>query len=295
MRMSPKSVSADASGHEGYSATAVVVEHDLKGRIFHPDLYTSIIVGYEASDIDHDYISEADAMFDRFITCYRYLIGDARFPYAGHAFHDAGAIRIFRYRYSDSERRLPFEERIDRAIPDQLRPSIVALGRGAEALRDHGVDPQVLKDRAVQLGHHLATGFMPTENLIALERVADLAFVQKFPRPAVAEAMSLLELSILAERDRKLNTQNAGSANRDKNITWDDLLNKVLPFVLDSFDEDKAPLMRLAHEMVNLRHEVVHRGRVPTLKEVNSILSFVKHVISILELDDRYRKNWKRK
>jgi len=53
--------------------------------------------------------------------------------------------------------------------------------------------------------------------------------------------------------------------------------------------------MRQANRALELRHKVTHAGYVPSLDEANLVLSCVRTILSIFELPEAYKGNWKRK
>ena len=59
-----------------------------------------------------------------------------------------------------------------------------------------------VRARGERLAGHLGNGFALSENLLAVERLADLAFSGQRPRSAVVEAMSIAEVGILEAQQR---------------------------------------------------------------------------------------------
>jgi hypothetical protein len=235
-------------------------------------------------------------LLERFIGTYRHLNPDIRVPLKDGLPEAERPVRIGYYLYSPAEKQLPLEERIVNARPDKLSVSMVALGRGTRALQDHVGETAVLEARAELLGSYLFNGFALSENLLAIERLADLAFSGKQLRPAVAEAMSIAEVAVLQARQRfSAEPQFAGKLRKRDEVTWKFLINGILPALLDLYDGDKASMMRPANEALRLRHNVLHESYSPTREEVNKVLSFVRTLLTILELPDDFKVNWKRR
>jgi hypothetical protein len=123
-----------------------------------------------------------------------------------------------------------------------------------------------------------------------------LAFSGKQLRPAVADAMSIAEVAILQAQQRfRTELRSAGKTGKPDEVTWKLLINAILPALLVLFDGDKASMMRRANEVLSLRHGVVHEGYSPTRDEVNKVLSYVRTLITILEVPDQFKGNWKRR
>lgn len=206
-------------------------------------------------------------------------------------------LRVGHYIYSPQERQLPFERRLENAWPKELHLSIAALGRGVRALRDHGVSPEALEKRSLDLNAYLCTGFELPENLVEVERLADLAFNSRRCRAAVVEAMSILEVGLLQARDRIPAAQRRTSSLRKPadELTMKYLINAVLPQLLRPFDGDLGSVMKRANEAREVRNKVVHKRGEPTLEETNAVLSIVRVILSILELPEAYKGDWKRR
>lgn len=294
-----KALSVDARGFEGRAGPAIAIEPEIRSRVFYQDVYTSLQLCAEFVDpqrAENVGLQAHRPLLERFIGTYRYLNPDPRVA-VGRGYPEAETpLRIGYYMYSPAERRLPLEERIANARPDKLQVSIVALGRGTRALQDHVGDLAVLESRAEYLGSYLSSGFALSENLLAIERLADLAFSGKQLRSAVVEAMSIAEVAILqAQQQLTAELQSAGKIHKGKEVTWTFLINAILPALLDRFDGDKDSVMKPANEVLRLRHRVVHEGYHPTSQEVNQVLSFIRTLLTILELPEHFKGNWKRR
>ena len=294
-----EAISVDALGSEGRPGPVIAIEKNIEGRVFHQDVYTSL--QFCAEFADHNGAESVALrmhrrLLERFIGTYRHLNPDIRLPLKDGLPEAESPVRIGYYFYSPAEKRLPLEERIVNARPDNLCLSILASDRGTRALQDHAGDTAMLEARAELLGSYLFNGFASTENLLAIERLADLAFSGKQLRPAVAEAMSIAEVAILQAQQRfRAQLRSAGKIRKPDEVSWKFLINAILPALLDLFDGDKASMMRHANEVLGLRHGVVHEGYSPTGDEANKVLSFVRTLLTILELPDQFKGNWKRR
>jgi hypothetical protein len=294
-----EAISVDARGFEGRAGPAIAVEKEIQGRVFYQDVYTGL--QFCAEFADHNGAESIGLrmhrrLLERFIGTYRHLNPDIRVPLKEGLPEAEAPVRIGYYLYSPAEKRLPLEERIINAQPDKLSVSMVALGRGTRALQDHAGERGVLEARAELLGRYLFNGFSLSENLLAIERLADLAFSAKQLRAAAAEAMSIAEIAVLQARQRfRAELRSDGRICEPDDVNWKFLINAILPALLDLFDGDKASMMRRANEVLCLRHGVVHKGHSPTSQEVNQVLSFVRTLLTILELPDQFKGNWKRR
>ena len=87
----------------------------------------------------------------------------------------------------------------------------------------------------------------------------------------------------------------AGKIREPDEVTWKFLINAILPALLDLFEGDKASMMRRANEVRCLRHGVVHEGYSPTRDEADKVLSFTRVLLTVLEVPDQFKGNWKRR
>jgi hypothetical protein len=298
-RIKRDTVSADARGFEGRTGPVIAIEKDTQGRVFYQDVYTSLQLCTEFDDreqAENLALQMHGRLLERFIGTYRYLNPDTRLVVTDNVPEVTTPLRVGYYFYSTTEQRLPLEERIINAWPDELRVSIVALDRGARALRGHVGDMAEVRARGERLAGHLGNGFALSENLLAVERLADLAFSGQRPRSAVVEAMSIAEVGILEAQQRFMNElQRAGKIRKPNETTWKFLIEAVLPALLDLFDGDKGLMMKRAKEVLCIRHSVVHESYGPSMDEANKVLSFVRALLTVLELPDQFKGNWKRR
>ena len=290
-------IAANATGFEGRSGPTIAVEKNIKGRIFYQDIYTSLHVCYECFNIRLiESLVTHRPLLSHFIAIYRHLNPHMRLSIVTGMPDEATPIRIGHYRYSSEEQELPFEERIIHAWPKELKMTIVALGRGAHTLHDHMGSENAKYERAEQIGSHLRNGFALTENLLEIERLADLAFNSKLPRSAISEAMSILEVSILAHQKHMGGyLKRAKKITKPNETTWKFLIEAILPALLDLYNGDKGPVMKRAKEVLQIRHDVTHCGHNPTLDEANMVLSFVRFILTIFERPESFKANWKLK
>lgn len=287
-------ISAEATGREGRSGPIVAIEKSVTGRIFYQDIYTELLTCTEAADLNESAGLQGHApLLARLIGTYRYLKPDPRLSMAAETPADTTPLRVGFYRYSDEERSMPFAERIQNAAPASLSLSILSYKTAARALQDH--DAPSLKNRSEQLGSWLLNGFALPDNLAEIERLADVAFnIGRF-RAAIVEAISILEGGILEARARALRAGDAPWAIRKDpdQLTLHDVVNKILPLLLKAYDGPIGDMVQIANEARNIRNRVVHKGHQPTLEEANQVLSTARKILSILELPDVYKGNYK--
>ncbi|MEN3977202.1 hypothetical protein [Emcibacter sp. SYSU 3D8] len=286
----------DAIGLEGRSAPTLAIEKGPRGRIFYQDVFTelqTLTEFFEPSQSDG--LVAHGLLLRRFIATYRFLHPDPRLEMPSEAPIESTPLRVGRYVYASEERSWPFEQRIEQAYPSDLQLSIMALGRGVRSLRDHYVSPAELEKRSRNLNAWLCNGFDLPENLVELERLADLAFIGKRLRAAVIEAISILEISLLQARDRvPMARRRASSMTKTADdLTLKFLVNAVLPQLLRAYDGDPGPVIKKANEARVIRNNVVHSRSEPTLEQTNLVLSSVRTVLSIFELPDSFKGNFK--
>jgi hypothetical protein len=287
----------DAKGFEGRSAPTIAIEKDVGGRIFYQDVFTELqtLTEFVEPEPSTGLISHG-LLVQRFVSTYRYLHPDPRLEMPPEIPIETTPLRVGHYLYSAEERSWPFERRIEAAWPSELHLSITALGRGVRSLRDHDVPPDVLEKRSRDLNAWLCNGFELSENLVEIERLVDVAFSGKRYRTAVIEAMSLLEVALLQARDRVPATQRSAPLRKSPNsITLEFLINTILPQLLRQFDGDPAPLIERANSARKMRNKVVHQRADPTSQEAGLVLSTVRAVLSILELPEQFKGDWKRR
>jgi hypothetical protein len=289
-------ISADATGREGRSGPIVAIEKAVTGRIFFQDIYTEVLTCTEAPDTNESSGLQGHArLIERLVGTYRYLKPDPRLPMASDVPADTTPLRVGFYRYSDKERSMPFAERIQNASPSSLSLSIMSYKTASRALQDH--ERAFLHDRCEQLGSWLLTGFSLPDNLAEIERLADLAFNTGRLRAAIVEAMSILEAGILEARARASAAGDAPWAIRKDpdQLSMRDIVNKILPLLLKSYDGPVGDMVEIANEARLTRNKVVHKGHQPSIEETNQVLSSARKILSILELPDLYKGNYKRK
>ena len=289
-------LSAAATGKEGRSGPIFAIEKPVTGRIFYQDIYTEIQTCTEAADTNESAgLQGHGRLLERLVGTYRYLKPDPRLAMADEIPADTTPLRVGFYKYSEQERRKPFTERIQNATPSSLSLSMMSYKTAAKALQDH--DLANLEDRSEQLGSWLLSGFRLTENLAEIERLADLAFRTGRLRAAVVEAISVLEAGILAARLRASREGGAPWAiRRDPDqLTLKDVVNKVLPLLLKTYDGSIGDMVQIANKARIIRNRVVHKGHQPSIDETNQVLSTARKILSILELPDLYKGNYKAK
>ena len=287
------SMSANARGFEGCSGPAVAIELDPDGRVFCQDVYSTLHVMWEVSEWQSaQKMGQFAPLLNRFIATYNFLNNDPRIRMTGGLPEEANPTRIGYYVYSDAEKRLPFHERIRNAEPQNWQLHIAGLGRGARALQDHKGDDEVIKQRSELLGSYLFNSMVPSDNLIEISRLATLAFVDDRPKAAIIEAMSILELVIIDKRRTLIPKTHD---KKPKDMTWQFMINAVLPTLLNLYDGDKDGTMKRANEALEIRNKVVHRGYSPSKEDANIVLSFARHVLCIFQLPDAAKGTWKRR
>ncbi|MBS0222353.1 MAG: hypothetical protein JSR91_16595 [Proteobacteria bacterium] len=290
-------ISADAVGHEGRKALILAVEKEINGRIFHQDIYTSLEVRWEVpTERAAQDLRPFDRLLVRFISTYRYLNPDTRLILRDGIPDDSTPRRVALYPYSDADLQSHPVERLARAPAKDPQLSILSYHTAGRALQDHAEGSAALATRGKTLAGYLASGFALPETLLAIERLANLAFTLGQPRSAVVEAMSILELGVLAHQRKVLPQLDAsGKVTKENEPTWKFLINAILPALLDLYDGDKGGVMRQAQRALDLRHKVAHAGHVPSPEDANLVLSCVRTILSIFELPEIYKGNWKRK
>lgn len=287
----------DATGFEGRSAPAIIIEKGREGRIFYQDIFTELqtLTEFHGDDPSQGLVSHGH-LVDRFVSTYRYLNRDLRIEMPAAIPTETTPIRVGHYVYSDAERLLPFHKRIAEASPGELNLSISAIGRGARALQDHDVDSAELERRSRTVNDWAASGFELGENLTEVERLADLANSGR-RRAAVVEAVSIFEVGLLQARDR-LSPGDKGRSSRNigsEDLTLKALVNRVLPYLLKQFDGDPCSLIKRANELRELRNDVVHKRHEPDHAQVGEALTTVHTILAILDLPDLFKANWKRR
>lgn len=287
-------ISAAGTSREGRSGPIVAIEKPVTGRIFYQDIYTEVLTCTEAPDtIENAGLQGHAPLLERLIGTYRYLKPDPRVSMAPETPVDTTPLRVGFYRYSDEERKMPFVERIQNAAPTSLRLSIMSYKTAARALQDHDVSS--LQNRCEQLGSWLMSGFALTANLAEIERLVDVAFNLGRCRAAIVEAVSILEAGILEARARAVRAGNAPWAVRKdpQQLTLRDVVNKILPLLLKAYDGPVGDMVQIANEARLIRNRVVHNSHQPSLEETSQVLSTARTILSILELPDRYKGNYK--
>ena len=289
------SISAGGTGLEGRSGPMFAVEKAVDGRIFFQDIFTEVMTCTETTDTNASAgLQGHSRLLDRLIGTYRYIKPDPRLSMAAEAPADTTPLRVGFYRYSDLERAAPFPKRIQNAAPSSLQLSIMSYKTASRALQDH--ERATLIDRSEQLGSWLLSGFALPENLAEIERLADLAFTAGRLRAAVVESMSILEVGILEARARAVKAGDAPWAIRKdpEQLTFRDIINKILPLLLKQYDGPVGDMVKIAHEARETRNRVVHKGHRPSLEEANQVLSTARKILAILELPNLYKGNYKK-
>jgi hypothetical protein len=288
-------ISVDAQGHEGRKAPVIAIEKEVSGRIFRQDIYTSLEVRWEVqTERAARELRPFNRLLTRFISTYRYLNTDTRLMLSDGIPDDSTPLRVGFHPYSDAEQQLHPVERMTKAPATNLQLSIMSYRVAGRSLQDHAGGPAALAKRGETLAGYLTSGFVLSEALLGIERLANLAFTLSQPRSAVVEAMSMLELGLLAHQRKLLPELDAsGKVTKENEPTWKFLIDAILPALLDLYDGDKGSIMRQAHQALQLRHRVAHAGHVPSLEEANLVLSCVRTILSIFELPDTYKGNWK--
>jgi len=290
-------LSLDGRGREGRNAPIMAIENEVNGRTFRQDMFTSLEVRWEVyTERDAQAISPFNPLLMRFISTYRFLNPDTRLVLSDGIPDDSTPLRLGFYRYSEAERQLPVLERLMQAKVVNLKLSMLSYRVAARSLQDHASTKDGLAYRAKVLAGYLAAGFVLSDGLLEIERLANLAGTLKQPRAAVVEAMSMLELGLLAHQRKMLPAlYKSGKLTRENEPTWKFLVDAILPSLLDLYDGDKGSVMKQAHLALQLRHKVAHGGHTPSADEVNIVLSCVRTILSIFDLPEPYKSNWKLK
>jgi hypothetical protein len=296
-KINPTAISVDASGHEGRKGPVIAVEKEVNGRTFRQDIYTSLEIRWEVTTLQETQnLSPLRPLLTRFIGTYRFLNPDPRLVFTDGVPDDSTPIRTGVHLYSAAEQALPGVQRLLRARAPDLRLDMLSYRIAGRALQDHAGAADALAKRQADLTGYLGSGFALSESLLEIERLANLAYTLGQPRAAIVEAMSILELGLLAQQ-RKLLPQlySSGKLTKENEPTWKFLIDAILPALLDLYVGDKDAVMKQAHRALRLRHDVAHSGYVPSSADANLVLSFVRTVLSIFDLPDSYKSTWKMK
>lgn len=277
-----------AAGHEGRKAPTIVVEKGAKGRVFRQGIFTRLRVCWEIEEKEIDNLTIYHAILTNFFDLYRYVVPDPRFQSDGTFITDETPLRVATARYAKGSESVSQFERLDSIPTLPLEVKIVSFRKAADALQDHVNGAVGANTRASSLGSLMRRDFTPSENFVALDRVARFAFHTSQYRMAVAEAMAVLEAALLGfKADADVDAAN-------KEMTWKKLINAVLPSILSEFDGDKAELMRAANKSRSIRNDVVHHRYLPSKEETFYVINFVKTILHILETPEDIKGDWRR-
>jgi hypothetical protein len=153
-----------------------------------------------------------------------------------------------------------------------------------------------LEQRTANIGSYLMDGFVLPETAAALEGVAEQIHQSTNYRLAVVEAISLIELSILAAWRRfHCNIRISRNINASDGHTLKFLSEKVLPIILSFYDGNRGLLLGRLKNALQIRHRVVHEGYRPDAEEADKVLSIVRTLILILEIPNKYKNGWQLK
>ncbi len=287
-----ESISAELKGNEGRSGLALAIEKDIAGRVFYNDLFTSLQFHWEVSNVENAAeLLPYRLLLKKFIGTYRFVNPDTRVAVSADILAP-NPIRVGAYMYSQSELHMTYQERLLRTKPRALRVSTASYGRAARALQDHDGDTDLLQARGQTVAGYLANGFGLSENLMEIERLADVALSEGRTRSAVVEAMSVFEAGLIAARNREPGMPKKANP---RNENWQFLMDSVLPKLLDLYQGDKAQWIREGNGVLEIRHCIVHRNHIPSKEEAARVLAFIRHMFSILEVPDDFKGNWRRR
>lgn len=294
-KIADDALSIEGHGPEGRQGPVCAVEKAAKGRVFYQGLYTELQSCTEVASLsENPGLLAHPKLVDRLVGTYRYLKPDPRLAMPEELPSDTTPLRVGYYRYTGEQRAMPFAERIQFARADRLQLSMMSYRTAGRALQDHQLEG--LENRSVQLGAWLGAGFALTDNLAEIERLADLAFNAQRLRAAVVEAVSILELGILAARSRAIAAGTAPWAKtglETDDMTLKYILETVLPLLLKAYEGPVGPIVDNAKSARCIRNKVVHHGHQPSMDETNSVLSAARKILSILELADTFKGNYK--
>ncbi|BBK43201.1 hypothetical protein STVA_32210 [Allostella vacuolata] len=284
-----------AADARGRPQPIIAVEKKINGKIFMKDIYTTINVSWEMVDpMEARVISKFSSVLKRFIGAYRYIHPDVRAPIEVYLEDIEMPLKVANYFYNPYERSLPLERRILYAYTEKFSPLVFSIRQAARGLQDIESNSEEIGKIAERVGSYLFNGFELSENLFALEKIVDSAFIHKQYRSAVVEAMSIFEIAIYEERQKYMIILRKSPNFKIKiDAAWKYLVNSILPSILDLYSEDKSDLMAWANRTLQLRNAIVHKGYMPTAEETDMALSFVRTLLAIFDIPEQFRANWK--
>lgn len=286
-KVSDNSISATATGSEGGSNILIAVERRRDGRIFFNGMYTEIHVIWEvvAPNRPED-LRPASKLLERFISLYRYHSSDTRIRIMDGRPLDPSPWRTGYVPYGAEALRKPWHQRLSEVKFPDLPISLISFKEAARALRDHETSDEIRGQRERAIGSWLIGGYGLSENLLEIERIADLAFIDGRFRSAVVEAMSILEISILQARSRH---SRRTTLNQKQEIGWKEIKNKILPEILSSYEIEVDDVCRSIARSIDIRHSAVHGAYQPSIDEAAFVLSTARILISTLELPEKVK------
>lgn len=286
-KVSDNSISATATGSEGGPNILIAVERRRDGRIFFNGMYTEIHVIWEvvAPNRPED-LRPASKLLERFISLYRYHSSDTRIRIMDGRPLDPSPWRTGYVPYGAEALRKPWHQRLSEVKFPDLPISLISFKEAARALRDHETSDEIRGQRERAIGSWLIGGYGLSENLLEIERIADLAFIDGRFRSAVVEAMSILEISILQARSRH---SRRTTLNQKQEIGWKEIKNKILPEILSSYEIEVDDVCRSIARSIDIRHSAVHGAYQPSIDEAAFVLSTARILISTLELPEKVK------
>jgi hypothetical protein len=292
-KISRHSVEADATGIEGRSDTVVVAERKKHGRIFVKSIFTEIRIMWEVYDkkSGSDF-SKMNSILKVFLSSLRYIHTDVRLKIFDALPTDATPIYTKHFSYTETSNLGNLEDWVSRltnvhASPDD--PTIFSVHESARSLQDHQGGRHQAEARSEKLQNLFNNRISIPESIIEIEKIAEFAFLEGRRRAAVAEAMAILEMSIVPHCVPFLEKKEIeGRAP----IRWSNLRDKHIPGILKSFSIEPQDTCKKLGDVIEIRHKVIHHAYNPNNEEANYVLSTVRHIISLLEIKF-YREQYK--
>jgi len=283
------------TARDAWGGKGIFIAHELStnGRIFRNRPFTEIIIGREIRNaVEDNTLTAFYIALRRLIYTYRFLTPDLRATLNPALKGQLPAIRRGMSLYS-GQRAPTAVERIRDNEPQNWNLDTLSIQDYVSGVAAHSTTFGKQEHRTENLGSYLMDGFVLPETMAALEAVADDTFLSRNFRIGIVEGMSIAELVILGAWKRleafiKLERKIDDPYGHD----WKFLSEKLLPIILSFYDGDRATLLRRFSNAVQVRHRVVHRGYVASAADVDEVLSTVRLIASVLEIPNKYRKNW---
>ncbi|WP_193171069.1 hypothetical protein [Nisaea nitritireducens] len=284
--------SAVISDKYGSSGVAIAVENKNNGKIFGNSSFTEVIIGREVkNEKEYDDLRFFSVALRKLLYTYRYLTPDLRSRIDPSNGCGGKFLMTARTLYSGTMAPTALE-RLSDSIPEEWSVTIVKVDDYVSGVAGHSNKFGDISDRSENVGSFLMSGFILPKSLFDLEIVMENAFHQKNMRMGVFEAMCLAELSLLDSWKHFRKFIALKKYSDDERYGWKFLSQKLLPRILSLYDGDKAEVLRRIAKSVTFRHDVVHKGYMPTGNDLDEVVSSIKMLLTITEIPNRYKAHW---